>query len=202
MSVPPSSIWDGVPRYKAKFLDAYMGVIQGLTVAGCNFNDDAEGHEELFDSSHYFSDGVVNTVTSSEIFLAELVYRKLREIIKSGAGVDLSDAPERFRTPDSHCCRPDKAKEIVDKINAGEGIGVAIDLELRPDIERLSVGDWLTLLQLLGVIKKDDKKKLGLYSSGLQDVRNAIVHRGHIADFEEYAKAFVAVGKVMLTRTL
>ncbi len=173
------SIFGEMPFYKRKFIDGHFKLLQQLTISGIDFSQDiTEEKIVFFDYDWDFANALVDIYTSYETFLYELTFKKSKELVANGKKI--KDSP-KFN---------DTIRELVENINSSKNSEANIILE---GIENeFRVKDCRILLEEIGAINKKEFS----FSYRLQPIRNNIVHRGNKANFNEYADAFINIGKI------
>lgn len=176
--------FDEFPFYKRKFIDGHFKIIQHLTIDGVDFSQNViDEQEEFFDYDWDFANGVVDIYTSFEMFLYELTCKKLEKLVNSGKKINKSNPKFEGNS---------NVLKLVEKINSREIFEANIILE---EIEgSFAVKDCRLLLD---EIDGFNKKELDSCYYALREIRNGIVHRGRQTNFEDYAKTFIRVGKVL-----
>lgn len=179
------SMFGDVPFYKSKFIDGYFKIMQQLTISGVDFSQDiTEEQATYFDYSWDFASGIADIYTSFEIFLYDLLLKKLEAYIKNGEKISIDKSSSKFANSNN-------VQELVEKINSGKICEANLILEQIG--ENFSTKDCKNLLvEIRGIRKKDLKP---FHSFGR--IRNDIVHRGLRANFEDYAKAFISLGNIL-----
>lgn len=102
--------FDEMPLYKRKFMDGHFKIMQLLTIRGVNFSKDiTEEQVVFFDYNWDFANGVVDIYTSYEMFLYELTFKKLEELVDRGERIN-KDNPKFTEV----------IRELAEKINSTE----------------------------------------------------------------------------------
>ncbi|MFH1223103.1 MAG: hypothetical protein V1647_02015, partial [Pseudomonadota bacterium] len=128
-----------------------------------------------------FAQGVADIHTSFEMFLYQLTFKQVEELVDSGKKIEknnpkFKDCPEILK--------------LVEKINSVDKIEISLILDGISNNFR--VKDCMRLLEVIeGVDIKNFHSCIDL-----QRKRNDIVHRGKMADFEDYANAFIIIGNL------
>ncbi|NQS89391.1 hypothetical protein HQ584_06355, partial [Patescibacteria group bacterium] len=176
---------DAIHYYK-KFIDGHFKVVTFLTQRGVDFSQDIdEKQEHFFDYDWDLAGGVLDIYTSFEMFLYQLTFNRIEKYRNDGGKIEM-DAPNFFKD------YPEIQKIII-LINSNKK--TEIKLIMDGISNNFSVRDCMKLLK---VISPEDKKTFGKCFA-LQEMRNNIVHRGMMANFEDYATAFIEVGKIFNT---
>lgn len=176
---------EDLPWYKKKFIDGHFKIIQQLTIVGVDFSQDITNEQEdLFDYNWDFANGVVDLYTSFETFLYELLCKNLEEFVYSGKKINRNNPKFEGNS---------NILNLLDKINSGKIVDANMILE---EIEgSFKVKDCSIVLEVIGGINKKDLESC----YDIQTMRNGIVHRGNQANFEDYAKTFITIGKIFDT---
>lgn len=178
------SIFGEIPFYKQKFIDGHFKVIQQLTIRDIDFSQDiTEEQEAFFDDNWDFAGGFLDIYTSFEMLLYQLTFRRVEELINTGKKLDL-DIGEQQK-----CSKA--VVDLIERVNSGDKIGT--DLIIEGIEQDFSVKDCVNFLKKSSMKIRDIKS---CYYK-LREKRNNIVHRGRQANFEDYAKAFISVGRIL-----